>query len=255
MQVPGAVLDSETLVAQDVRIETTAGGLNAYYVRARGLEQAPSIIVIHEGFGLVEHIRDVCRRFANVGYNAIAPDLYTRIGTPDAADLPSVLATVNGIRDADVVADLEGCATFARSRPESTGRVGALGFCSGGRQSLLFACRTDALDGAVSCWGGSIRTADATHRTTESRPVPVIDLLPHLGCPLLFVRGDEDQHPSAEDAAEVRMRLISEGKVGEVREFKGAGHAFFADYRPTYREDAAFRLWPVLLDFFDRNLR
>lgn len=252
--VPGAVLDPEALVAQVARVDTSAGGVDAYYVRARDRAKAPSLIVIHEGFGLVEHIRDVCRRFANVGYNAIAPDLYTRVGTPDANDVPKTLATVQGIPDAGVVADLVGCANFLRSRPEATGKLGVIGFCSGGRQSLLFASSSTAPDAAIACWGGSIRTADGTNRTSPSRPVPVIDLVPRLACPLLFVRGVEDTHPSAEDASELRARLSAAGKVHEVREFEGAGHAFFADYRPTYREAAAFQLWPVLLEFFDRYL-
>jgi carboxymethylenebutenolidase len=212
------------------------------------------VLVIHEGYGLVEHIRDVARRFANVGLNALAPNLYTRIGTPNMADLDAVMHTMLSLDDQDVVADLEAGIEFLGSRPESTDRIGSIGFCSGGRQSLLLACSSAKLSAAVDCWGGFIRRANRNEVVNVLRPTPVIDLVDRIACPVLVVGGVEDTNPSPDDLTELERRLKVGGKRTEVRIFDDAGHAFFADYRPNYRPEAAFRLWPVLVDFFRTHL-
>ncbi|HEY8450110.1 MAG TPA: dienelactone hydrolase family protein [Bacillota bacterium] len=254
-RVPGEVTHPERLETAEVTFPSGGDELRGYLARPREPGSYPGIIVVHEAFGLVEHIRDLARRFANLGYIALAPDLYTRVGAPDPEDRPQVFAKMFGLEDAQVVRDLEAAAAFLRAQPGATGKVGCIGFCSGGRQTLLFACSSDAVDAAIDCWGGFITRATPDAVTTPQRPTPVIELVPQLRCPLLAVFGEEDTNPSPEVAEELRVRLERAGKPGRVRVFKDAGHAFLADYRPTYREAAAFALWPEIVDFFGEHLK
>lgn len=255
MPVPGEVKNPEALRTSDVRIASEPGTINGYLAQPATAGAYPGIIVIHEAFGIVEHIKDIARRFANIGFNALAPDLYTRVGPPDPNSMDSVLPKMFGLSDAQVVRDLESAAAHLRGLPGATGKVGVIGFCSGGRQTLLFACSSDKVDAAVDCWGGFIQRAKPDAETTPERPTKVIDLASNLRCPLLAVFGAEDQNPSVADAEEMRSRLTQAGKTFEMKIFQDAGHAFLADYRPHYREKAAFELWPQIVAFFETHLR
>ncbi len=256
MPVPGQVTNPELLHAEDVTFESDGYPMEAYLARPRQPGPRPGIIVIHEAFGPVDHTRDIARRFANIGYIALAPNLYSRVGAPDPNDMQSVFAKMLGLRDAQVVRDLEAAAAYLRAQEGATGKVGCIGFCSGGRQTLLFACSSNKVDAAVDCWGGFITRASPDAITTPERPVPVMDLVAHLHCPLLAVSGAEDQNPSPADAEELRRRLERAGKTAMVKVFENAGHDFLADYRPQhYREGPAFELWPQIVSFFETHLR
>ena len=163
--VPGAVEDPSSLETAEVSFTGfDRDELNGYLAVPASDELRPGLIVIHEAFGLNDHICDVARRFAAQGYTVLAPDLYTREGAP-GEDWEQIKAKMQKMPDKRIVGDLEGAAAFLRVRPEATGKVGCIGFCSGGRQTLLFACSSDAPDAAVDCWGGSI-----TRATTCSQP-------------------------------------------------------------------------------------
>jgi carboxymethylenebutenolidase len=252
--VPGAVTHPELLETQDVTYASQGASILAYLARPRSGGPYPGLIVIHEAFGLNEHIRDVTRRFAAQGFVALAPNLYSRGPGFDPNDRSAVMAAMMALPDAQVVADLEAAARYLREQPGTTGKVGCIGFCSGGRQTLLFACSSSALDAAVDCWGGFITRATPTDTVTPSRPVPPIDLVDRLACPLYAVFGEEDPNPSPADAKALEERLRAAHKTFQVEIFPNAGHAFFADYRESYREAAAFALWPKVLDFFRQHL-
>jgi len=254
--VPGQVADPSAVVGEDVELPGAEGdAVRGYLARPRGAGAAcAGIVVVHEAFGLNEHIRDVARRFANVGYHALAPDLYTREGAPPEGDREAVFTAIGALPDARAVADLQGAAAFLRELPGATGRIGSIGFCSGGRQTLLFACSDDAPNAAVDCWGGSILRAGPDAQTTPARPVPPIDLADRLACPVLLVAGAEDANPSPADVEAFARRARAAGHEATVQVYEGAGHAFFADYRPMYRPEAAARLWPELLAFLDAHL-
>jgi carboxymethylenebutenolidase len=254
--VPGHVERPQRLRTARVEFESAGDRVPAYLARPETGGRYPALVVVHEGFGPVDHIDDVCRRFANVGLLALAPNLYHRVGAPDPTNFDDVLATTFGLPDTEAVADLAAAVDLLRADPECNGRVGVIGFCSGGRLALLLACSDAAPDAAVDCWGGFVTTANFEgERSKATRPTPPIDLVKRLGCPLYAVVGEDDANPSPAVADELRRRLTAAGKPFEVEVFEGAGHAFFADYRTDfYREGPAHELWPKLLGFFERHL-
>ena len=157
--------------------------------------------------------------------------------------------------DATVRGDLEGAADHLRGLSRASGRVGCIGFCMGGRYTLLMAVSSDRLDAAVDCWGGFIDRATPEDRSTPERPTPPLELAGQLHCPLLAAVGAEDQNPSPEMGAELRERASASGQEVQVDVYEGAGHAFLADYRPTYRPEPAARLWEQIVPFLRRHLQ
>jgi carboxymethylenebutenolidase len=259
--VPGAVADPSRICGEDLTFTGAEGtAINGYLAKPAAGERArdphPGMIVIHEAGGLGEHIRDVTNRFANIGYAALAVDLYTREGgPPPTGDLQALMARLFSMSDAVVLGDLEGAADYLRARPEVDGKLGCIGFCMGGRFTLLFACASDRLDAAVDCWGGFIDTATPEESTTELRPRPPLELVGQLHCPLLAAVGAEDHNPSPELGERLRAALAQSPHETAVDIYEGAGHAFFADYRPSYRPAPAALLWERVVPFLARHLQ
>jgi len=254
--IPGAVTDLSRVRGEQVKLKSGADTIDAYVARPSQAGNYPGIVVIHEAFGLVEHICDIARRFANIGYNAIAPDLYTRKGGPsDPSDINTVFPVMFGLPDAQAVQDLEAAAAYLRGLPGATAKVGAIGFCSGGRHTLLFACSSNKVDAAVDCWGGFIHRATPDAETTPARPKPILDLVGQLHCPLFGVFGVEDQNPPVAMADELKSRAQRAGKDVTTKVYQNAGHAFLADYRPSYREGPAQELWNDIVPFFQNHLK
>jgi carboxymethylenebutenolidase len=255
--VPGAVADPSGLTAEELTFPGASGTeVNGHLARPSGAGPHPGMIVIHEAGGLNDHIRDVCNRFANVGYVALGVDLYTREGgPPPAGDMQAILGRLFSMSDATILGDLEGAADHLRSREDVTGKLGCIGFCMGGRLTLLFACTTDKLDAAVDCWGGFIDTANGQARTTVLRPRPPLELASQVRCPLYAAIGAEDHNPSPEIGERLREQLSHSPHETVVEVYDGAAHAFFADYRPTYRPEPAAKLWERIVPFLDKHLK
>lgn len=255
MAVPGAVTDPSAIVTSQVAISTPDGAIEGYLARPVGDTPRPGVIVIHEAFGPNDHIADLARRFAAAGFDALAPNLYSRSGAPDPSNFPDVFAKMFALPDAEAVSDLEASAAYLRGLDCATGKVGCIGFCSGGRQTLLFAVSSSAVDAAIDCWGGFIDRATPEEATTAARPAPVMDLVDGLAVPLFIVGGAEDENPSPELLAALEAKLAAAGKSDvTLRVFDDCGHAFLADYRPSYKEGPARELWPMLIDFFRTRL-
>jgi carboxymethylenebutenolidase len=257
--VPGGLTDPTTVNAQEIVFSGSQGTqVNGYLASPSTVAGGgrPAIVVIHEAGGLGDHIRDVTNRLANLGYMALGVDLYTREGGPPPMDdLQAVMQRLFSMSDATVLGDLEGAADFLRAHEDVTGRVGCIGFCVGGRATLLFACAGDRLDAAVDCWGGFIDRATPEKDSTPERPIPPLAMAARLNCPLLVAIGAEDQNPSPELGDQLREGARESGQEVKVDVYKEAGHAFFADYRPTYRPEPAARLWEEIVPFFDRHLK
>jgi carboxymethylenebutenolidase len=255
--VPGAVTDPSQILGHDLVYPGHGGDdINAYLAAPVEEGARAGMIVIHEAGGLGEHIRDVVARFANIGYVALGVDLYTREGgPPPPGDMEALFARLFAMPDERVLGDLDGAADLLRAREDSTGKVGCIGFCMGGRFTLLFASARRQLDAAVDCWGGFIDKATTDERSTPLRPTPPLELATHLSCPLYAAIGAEDHNPSPELAAPLRAAAAESGHDVQVEVYEGAGHAFFADYRPSYRPEPAARLWEQAVPFLDRHLR
>jgi carboxymethylenebutenolidase len=257
--VPGAVTDPGRVRAEEVTYPGAEGApVNGYLASPAvpaGAGGRPAIVVIHEAGGLGEHIKDVTNRLANLGYLGLGVDLYTREGgPPPSGDMQAVMARLFSMSDATALGDLGGAADFLRAREDCNGKVGCIGFCMGGRFTLLFASASDRLDAAIDCWGGFIDKATPQERSTPVRPTPPLEMADQLSCPLLAAIGAEDQNPSPELGEQLRERAAASGREVKVDVYEGAGHAFFADYRPSYRPDPAAKLWREIVAFLTRHL-
>jgi carboxymethylenebutenolidase len=256
--VPGAVTDPSRVRAQQLTFTGAEdSAVNGHLaLPAQHADTAPAMVVIHEAGGLGDHVKDVANRFANIGYVTLAVDLYTREGGPPAMDdMQAVMGRLFSMPDERALGDLEGAADFLRARGDVSGKIGCIGFCMGGRYTLLFACSSDRLDAAVDCWGGFIDQATLRERSTEARPTPPLALADRLSCPLLAAIGAEDHNPSVDVGDQLRERAAASGQEVQVDVYEGAGHAFFADHRPTYRPGPAAKLWTRVVPFLERHLR
>jgi carboxymethylenebutenolidase len=221
---------------------------------ARPLRDGPfgGVVVIHHMPGYDAATKEIARRFATLGCNAICPNLYSREApgaSPD--DAAAAVRAAGGVPDDRLVGDVAGAAAQLRRMHTSNGRVGVIGYCSGGRQAFLAACRLP-LDAAVDCYGAFV--VGTPPPGMPLRVGPIVHLAPDLSCPLLGLFGAEDTHPSPEQVAELDEALRTAGKPHEFHIFENAGHGFFATDRPSYRPAAAVEGWRLIERFFGRHL-
>jgi carboxymethylenebutenolidase len=224
--------------------------IHAYYARPLGAGQVPGIVLVHHLPGWDEFYRETARRFAQHGYATICPNLYDRFGPGSPDDVASKARGAGGVSDDSVVGDCMGALNFLKAQPYSTGKVGIIGTCSGGRHSFVVACRTKAFDAIADLWGGGVVQAELT----PQRPVNPIEMTKDLNCPILGLFGNDDQNPSAEQVNQHEEALKQNGKKYEFHRYDGAGHAFFYYHAPAYRQQAAMDGWSKVFDFFERNL-
>ena len=210
------------------------------------------VVVIHHMPGYDRATKEIVRRFAELGYDAICPNLHWR-EAPNAApdDASAMTRAKGGVPDARLIGDVAGAAAALRALPTSNGRVGTIGYCSGGRQSVLAACNLDVA-AAVDCYGAYV-----TGTPPQDYPMQVtnlVDQLPNLHCPLLGLFGNEDKSPSPQHVDELEDVLRRNGKTCEFHRYDDAGHGFFAVDRVSYRVAAANDGWERIAAFFAANL-
>jgi carboxymethylenebutenolidase len=227
--------------------------IESYSARPLRPGPVPGVVVIHHMPGWDEWTREVVRKFAQQGYAAVAPHLYSRHGPGSPDDLAARARSEGGVSDDQAMGDVEGAASFLRSQPYANGRIGVIGFCSGGRHTYLAACRISGLDAAVDCWGGGVIVDDPA-QLNEKRPVAPIDLSEQLGCPLLGIFGNEDFSPTPDQVDRTEEVLKRIGKTYEFHRYDGAGHGFFAADRKGYRPEQAVDGWQKVFAFFQRYL-
>ena len=242
------------LRAETVRIQGAGGDeIEAYLARPLDEGARGGVVVIHHLPGYDEGTKEITRRFAANGYLAICPNLYSREAPgADPDDAAALARSQGGVPDERLVGDVEGAAAHLRSLPGSNGKVGVIGYCSGGRQSFLAAVSLD-LDAAVDCYGAFVTGTPPEGHVL--RVTPLADRVGDLRCPLLGLFGAEDKYPSPEHVAELERLLKEAGKTYEFHSYEGAGHAFFATDRPAYRPEAAKDGWQRIFDFYGRHLQ
>jgi carboxymethylenebutenolidase len=244
---------SDSLCAETITIAGHGGDeIEAYIARPSQETKRGGVVVIHHLPGYDRATKEITRRFAELGYDAVCPNLYTR-EAPGAApdDAAATARAQGGVPDERLVGDVGSAAEQLRSLPSSNGRVGVIGYCSGGRQSVLVACNLE-LEAAVDCYGAFV-----VGTPPEGFPLKVtnlVDQLPNLGCPLLGLFGNDDQHPSPEQVDELDRILTELGKPHEFHRYDDAGHAFFSVDRPSYRVAAANDGWERIQAFYTTNL-
>jgi carboxymethylenebutenolidase len=226
--------------------------IEAYVARPMSPGPLGGVVVIHHLPGYDEPTKDMARTFAVHGYNAVMPNLYHR-DAPGASpdDAAAAARAKGGVPDERLIGDVAGAAAYLRGLTSSNGKVGVIGHCSGGRQSVLAACSLP-LQAAVDCYGAFV-----VGRPPEGMPLkvgPIKHLIKDLSGPLLGLFGAEDQYPSPEQVAELEEELKAQGKTYEFHSYEGAGHAFFNVTRPSYRPEAAMDGWQRIWTWFGKYL-
>jgi len=244
---------SDAMKAGTVMI-TGAGGdeVEAYLAEPLDGPATGGVVVIHHMPGYDEQTKEITRKFAAHGYLAICPNLYWREAPGASPDDAAATARAGGgVPDERLVGDVGGAAAHLKGLSLSNQKVATIGYCSGGRQSFLAACRLP-LDAAVDCYGAFIVAPPP-----EGMPLkvgPILHLAPDLSCPLLGLFGSEDQYPAPAEVAELEKALADAGKTYSFHSYEGAGHAFFATNRTSYRPEAANDGWEKIWEFFGRYL-
>jgi len=241
---------AEGLEAGEVKIPVADGEIPAYRAMPAKGSAFPVVLVVQEIFGVHEHIKDVCRRFAREGYCAIAPELYARQGdVSKLTDYREIFAqVVSKVPDAQVMSDLDAAVAWAaKTGSGDPARVGVTGFCWGGRITWLYAAHNPKLKAGVA-WYGRL-----TGEASELQPKHAIDVAADLKAPVLGLYGEKDQGIPLEDVEKMRAALAAAKQPSEIVVFPEAPHGFHADYRPSFREAAARDAWVQCLAWFRRN--
>lgn len=244
----------EGMIAESATVYGDNGdAVEAYYARPLGPGPFPGVVVIHHAPGWDMWTREVCRKFAQFGYAAISPHLYSRAGPGEPDDVAARVRADGGVPDSQVMADVAGSLAYLRAQPYASGKAGVIGFCSGGRHTFLAAATLPGIDAAVDCWGGGVIVDDPA-MITAKRPVPPIELAAGITAPLLGIFGNEDASPTADQVNRTEAVLKDLGKQYEFHRYDGAGHAFFCTERPAYRQEQAVDGWKKVFEFYARHL-
>jgi carboxymethylenebutenolidase len=231
--------DTNGLQAGDVRIEVGEAAMPAYYARPAGVANPPVIVVAMEIFGLHEYIKDVVRRLAKLGAFAVAPDYYFRKGVDltKIADMKELVPIVNAKPDAELLSDLDATVAWAASQGGNTGRLGMIGFCRGGRTVWEYAAHSSALKAGVAFYGAPVDPANPVW------PKSPLQLAPEMKAPVLGLYGGADTGIPVATVEQLKAALAENKKTAEFKIYPDAPHGFHADYRGSYRKEAAEDAW------------
>jgi carboxymethylenebutenolidase len=241
--------DATGLVAGAVKIPVKAGAIPAYRAAPAKGKDFPIVLVIQEIFGVHEHIQDVTRRLAKLGYLAIAPELFVRQGdVSKLSDIDQIRAIVAKVPDAQVLADLDATVDWAvRSAQGNANKLAVTGFCWGGRMTWLYAAHNPQVKAGVAWYGRLVGEATAL---TPKHP---LDMAAALTVPVLGLYGGKDTGIPLDTVQQMRDRLKSSRSKSEIVVYPDAPHAFFADYRPSYRAADAKDGWQRLQKWFKQH--
>ena len=241
---------ADGLVAGEVKVPTKDGDMVAYRAMPATGANFPVVLVVQEIFGVHEHIKDVCRRFARLGYFAIAGEMFARQGdVSKMTEIPKIVAdVVSKVPDSQVMSDLDACVAFAKaSGKANVDKLAVTGFCWGGRITWLYAAHNQNVK-AGGAWYG--RLVGATNAMNPANP---IDLVEKINAPVLGLYGGADGGIPNDTVEQMRAALKQAGKKSEITLYPDTPHAFNADYRPSYRKAAADDAWAKLTAWFKAN--
>src|ERR1700742_3796090 len=230
--------DTNGLKAGDATVKVSGGDMPVYYARPANVQNPPVILVCMEIFGLHEHIKDVTRRLAHLGALAIAPNYYFRSGQDltTITEMPKLMPIVNAKTDTELFADLDAVVAWAKSQGGDTNRLGIMGFCRGGRTVWHYSTHNPNLKAGVAFYGSLTDKNEAAPKTS-------IELAPEVKEPVLGLYGEADTGITPDQVKQMEDALKAANKTAEFHEYPGAPHGFMADYRPSYRKDAAVAAW------------
>jgi len=243
--------DDTGLLAGEVKVPVKDGEMVAYRAAPKGAAKPPVILVVSEIFGAHEHIRDVCRRLAKLGYCAIAPELFARQGDPrQISSIADILAKITSkTPDAQVMSDLDATVAWATKQGADTDRLGITGFCWGGRITWLYCAHNPQVKAGVAWYG---RLVGEVNEFTPRHP---INIAGELKAPVLGLYGGLDTGIPLETDEKMEMALkegSAAARLSEIHVYDNAPHAFHADYRPSFSKAEAEDGWKRMLAWFDR---
>jgi carboxymethylenebutenolidase len=239
--------DTKGLTAGEVMIPVADGDMPAYRAMPASGGPFPVVLVVQEIFGVHEYLKDVCRRLGKEGYMAISAELYARQGSvADLQDVQQIISkVVSKVPDAQVMSDLDAAVAYAKASGQGdTGRLGITGFCWGGRITWLYAAHKPELKAGVAWYGRLVGNETAL---TPRHPV---ELAAELKAPVLGLYGGQDNGIPLDTVERMRTACKEAGKTCKFEVYPDAGHAFHADYRPSYREGPAKDGWARMLAWF-----
>ena len=244
--------DSQGLLTGEVTIDVGGYKMPAYRAAPAGKKNAPVVLVISEIFGVHEYIADVARRFAQAGYFAIAPELFVRQGDASSyGEMAKLIAEViSKVPDAQVMADLDATVAWAKAEGADTAKLGISGFCWGGRITWLYTAHNPSVKAGVAWYGRLVGAPSAL------QPVHPVDVAAKLAGPVLGLYGGQDPGIPLDTVNQMKTALAAGGAAAKKSEFvvyPDAPHAFHADYRPSYRKEAADDGWKRAVAWFKAN--
>jgi carboxymethylenebutenolidase len=241
--------DTKGLEAGEVKVPVPDGEVPAYRAMPAEGKNLPVILVVQEIFGVHEHIKDICRRLAKQGYFAVATELYARQGdVSNLKNFQDILKIVSKVPDSQVMSDLDATVAYAKSTGKADiTRLGITGFCWGGRIVWLYGAHNPSLKAGVAWYGRLVGDADELH------PKHPVDVAGSISSPILGLYGAADQGIPVATVDKMRDALKAGGKTAEIFVYPDTPHAFFADYRQSYRKEAAEDAWKRMLAWFKKN--
>ena len=240
--------DTDGLTAGDAKIKVADGEMPGYFARPNGVSNPAIVLVAMEIFGLHEYIKDVTRRLAKLGAFAVAPDYYFRKGVDltKITDIQQLVPIVDSKPDAELLSDLDSTVAWAKSQGGDTARLGIVGFCRGGRTVWEYAAHNSALKAAVAFYGAPV---DPPNPVWPKSP---IQLAPDMKAPVLGLYGEADSGIPVAQVEALKAALAQARKTAEFKIYPGAPHGFHADYRASYRKEAAEDAWSQMQAWFKK---
>jgi len=237
--------DTQGLIAGDAKIKIGDQDMPVYFAKPAGTSAPPVVLVAMEIFGLHEYIKDVTRRLAKLGIFAVAPDYYFRMGDlTKITDMQQLFPLVNSKPDTELFSDLDATVAWAKAQGGDTNRLGIIGFCRGGRTVWLYSTHNAALKAGVAFYGSLMDPA------SSAMPKNAYQLANEVKEPVLGLYGAEDTGITPDQVERMKAALQAAGKTADFKVYPGAPHGFHADYRPSYRKDAADDAWQQMQTWF-----